>query len=166
MLQTLEREKEQVKGLFDRVEEVEEVAEAIAETSPEQADKLRKVALSALHDAAPVRLSIAAALLDLSSRTVHSWVSEGLLPLRTESPKRVDPETLHRVLHLVRELRAAGKQRGLLDAVWYRLQDATLLESAELQTSLKQLRRGELKPALTRAEEASAKTDKGVLASK
>lgn len=153
MAQTLEREKEQVEALFDRVETVEEVAEAIEEREPAQATKLRCVAEDALSSAQPVRLAIAAQLLALSDRTIRTWVDEGVLALVTEHPKRVDPGRLHQVLHLVKELRAAGRHKDLLNAVWYRLQDDALLNRADLTKSLQQLRRGELVPALTKDEE-------------
>lgn len=50
---------------------------------------------------------------------------------------------LHEVLHLVRNFRRAGRTKGLLDAVWYRLSDRALLERADLVESLEQMRRGE-----------------------
>ncbi|MFE4822890.1 hypothetical protein ACFRFU_42050 [Streptomyces sp. NPDC056704] len=153
MTQTLDREKEQVEALFQRVETVEEVAEAIEEHEPAQATRLRCVAEDALSNAQPVRLAIAAQLLALSDRTIRTWVEEGVLALVAEHPKRVDPSRLHQVLHLVRELRAAGQQRDLLSTVWYRLQDAALLDRADLAKSLQQLRRGDVAPALTKDEE-------------
>lgn len=154
MTATLEHEKEQVKALFERVEAVEEVAHDIQASSPGNAVKLREVAERALGDAPPVRLKTAARLLALSDRTVRTWVSEGVLQLREEHPQRVDLVRLHEVLHLVQDLRAAGRQRDLLSAVWHRLQDAALLERADLQRSLEQLRQGEVTPAETAEEEA------------
>lgn len=59
----------------------------------------------------------------------------------------------------VKELREAGwapREEVLqeaADAVWYRLQDAVLRDRKDLQDSLEQMRRGELRPALTKAEE-------------
>jgi hypothetical protein len=150
MPQALEHEEAQVKALFERVERVEAVAEKIRD---QEAAELRDVALAALNAAPPVRLRIAASLLDLSDRTVRVWADEGLLPLVEEHPKRVDPVQLHRVLHLVRELRAAGRNRDLLNAVWYRLQDVALIDREDLATSIRQLKTGQLKPAMTKDEE-------------
>lgn len=155
MAQTLDREKEQVEALFQRVETVEEVAEAIEASQPREATKLRSVAEDALNSAQPVRIAIAAKLLALSDRTIRTWVDEGVLALVAEHPKRVDPGRLHQVFHLVSELRAAGRKRDLLDAVWYRMQDDELLGRADLAESLRQLRRGELVPALTKDEESA-----------
>jgi hypothetical protein len=44
---------------------------------------------------------------------------------------------------LVSGLRAAGQDRDLLDQVWRRLEDATLLDRDDLRDSLGQMRRGE-----------------------
>ncbi|MFC7841887.1 hypothetical protein [Streptomyces sp. NPDC057382] len=157
MTQTLEREKEQVRALFDRVERVEAVAERIERQDPEEALELRSVAEDALCTAEPVRLKIAASLLALSDRTVRTWVDEGVLSLASKHPQRLDPVQLHRVLHLVRELRTAGRNRDLINAVWTRLQDAALLDREDMKTSLRQLRKGEVEPALTKDEEAAAR---------
>ncbi|MEJ8662279.1 hypothetical protein [Streptomyces sp. MS1.AVA.4] len=153
MTQTLEREEEQVRNLLDRVERVEAAAEQIEDQQPAVASDLRSVAEDALCDAGPVRLKIAASLLDLSDRTVRTWADEGILDVVSEHPQRVDPVRLHRVWHLVRELRAAGRNRDLVSAVWYRLQDEALLDRGDLTTSLRQLRKGQVEPALTKDEE-------------
>ncbi|MFF3140807.1 hypothetical protein ACFVRU_03470 [Streptomyces sp. NPDC057927] len=156
MTQTLEREEEQVRALFDRVERVEAVAERIESQEPDEASELRSVAWAALCTAEPVRLKIAASLLALSDRTVRTWVAEGVLSLASEHPQRLDAIQLHRVFHLVRELRAAGRNRDLINAVWNRLQDAALLDREDLKTSLQQLREGQVEPALTKDEEEAA----------
>ncbi|WP_329468713.1 hypothetical protein [Streptomyces sp. NBC_01431] len=156
MTQTLEREEKQVRALFDRVERVEAVAERIESREPDQATELRSVAEAALGTAEPVRLKIAASLLALTDRTVRTWVAEGVLSLASEHPQRVDPIQLHRVLHLVKELRAAGRNRDLINSVWNRLQDAALLDREDLKTSLRQLREGQVEPALTKDEEEAA----------
>jgi hypothetical protein len=51
--------------------------------------------------------------------------------------------SVHAVSHLVSELRAAGQDGDLLDQVWRRLEDAALLDRADLRESLDQMRRGE-----------------------
>lgn len=149
MTKMLEREEEQVRALFSRVERVEAVADRIQGMEPAQASELRSVAEDALSTAEPVRLKIAASLLDLSDRTVRTWVEEGVLSLVSDSPQRIDPTRLHQVLHLVRDLRAAGHKRDLINAVWYRLQDAALLDREDLKASLQQLRKGQVEPAFT-----------------
>ncbi len=75
---------------------------------------------------------------------MRAWSDEGVLLKASESPRLLlDAEQVHRVWHLLRELRAAGKTRGLLDEVYRRLSDGALLERPDLQESLKQMRRGE-----------------------
>ena len=128
---------------WERVEEIE----AIAATLPE-ADERRARLLSLAHKelaaCAPVRPRIAADLLGVTEKTVRAWVAEGVLSAAVTSPRLlVEPERLHEVVHLVRELRAAGATRGLLDEVYRRLADQALLEDPDLIESLAQMRRGQ-----------------------
>jgi hypothetical protein len=102
------------------------------------------LAHATLRDIGPLRPVIAARLLELNEKTVRAWSDEGVLAKAGESPRLLlDPEQVHRVWHLVRELRAKGKTRGLLDEVYRRLSDAALLEREDLRKSLKQMHRGE-----------------------
>ena len=55
----------------------------------------------------------------------------------------LDLQSVHQVSHVVRNLREHGKDRDLLDEVWRRLNDAVLLERADLQESIEQMHRGE-----------------------
>jgi hypothetical protein len=99
-----------------------------------------------LEDAKPIRVSVAAQLLGLSRKTVDVWADAGLLTVAEEpgsTVKVLDPRRLYEVKTLVDDLRAAGKKRGLAEAVWHRLQDRKAVESTELQESLEQMRRGE-----------------------
>ena len=94
--------------------------------------------------AAPVPLSVAASVLGLTEETAHAWLRAGLLTSTVhEPPVLLDPERLLTVLRLVRDLREARRQQGLLDEVWRRIDDAELLERADLQEGLAQMRRGE-----------------------
>jgi DNA-binding transcriptional MerR regulator len=141
---TLAAEEARIKHLFDRVEKVEEVA-AAPNLDDKQRAVLQEVAHQALLEGGPVRVSIAAQILDLSERTVRSWAKEGVL-VAAESPSSrvlLDPECLHEVLHLIRDIRARGRDRNLLEHVWYRLSDQALRERTDLQDSLAQMRRGE-----------------------
>ncbi|MFF7634219.1 hypothetical protein ACFZB9_13845 [Kitasatospora sp. NPDC008050] len=60
---------------------------------------------------------------------------------------------LHEVWQLVRDLRAQGRNRGLLNAVWYRLADQSILDSDDVAEGLEQLRSGLTRPAPTQEEE-------------
>lgn len=88
---------------------------------------------------------MAAQLHGLSDKTVRAWVEQGvLLAADTSSPRLLlDAERVHDVLHLVKDLRAAGASVGLLDEVQRRLVDASWLDRADLAESLAQLQRGE-----------------------
>ncbi len=67
----------------------------------------------------PVRVSIAAQLLKLSRKTVEAWAREGLLTEASGRHRRLLPalQRLHEVLHLMRDLRANGRDRNLIEAV-------------------------------------------------
>ncbi len=136
-------ERDRVSALFSRVEQIEDVANTLAADDPRRRT-LSIVVRQELSAAEAVRPVIAAALLELTEKTVRAWVQEGVLTARTERPRLLlDPSRLHDVWHLVRELKAAGRHRGLLDEVYHRLADAALLERGDLQASLEQMRRGE-----------------------
>lgn len=98
-----------------------------------------------LASASPLRPRIAAELLSLSEKTVRAWTEEGVLIRAASTSSRVllDMRRVHQVLHLVQDLRAAGKTAGLLDEVHRRLVDATWLEREDLAESLEQMRRSE-----------------------
>lgn len=136
-------EEQQVRDALDRVEELEDIAASL----PEQDDRrtrLIRVARETLRDVGPVRPVIAARLLQLNEKTIRAWSDEGVLLKASESPRLLlDAEQVHRVWHLIRELRAARRTRGLLEEVHRRLSDAALLDRADVQESLAQMRRGE-----------------------
>ncbi len=55
----------------------------------------------------------------------------------------LDVHSVHVVSHILRDLRAAGRDRDLLEEVWRRLNDAALLDRDDLRESFGQMRRGE-----------------------
>ncbi|MBB5806227.1 chromatin segregation and condensation protein Rec8/ScpA/Scc1 (kleisin family) [Saccharothrix ecbatanensis] len=133
----------QIRDLFDRIEEIEEVASSLAE-GDERRRKLNGVVTKTLRKAPPVRPVVAGELLDLTEKTVKAWAREGVLAIHSREPRMLlDAERLHEVLHVVAELRRAGRSRALLDEVHRRLSDSALLERADLADSLAQMHRGE-----------------------
>jgi hypothetical protein len=133
----------QIRDLFEQIEEIEEVAETLSKDD-ERRHKLAGVVARALRQAPPIRPIVAGELLDLTEKTVKAWAREGVLAISTEEPRMLlDASRLHEVLHLVSDLRQAGKNRGLLDEVHRRLSDQSLLERTDLATSLEQMHRGE-----------------------
>jgi hypothetical protein len=67
-----------------------------------------------------------------------------VLTVARRSPRLLlDVRSVHAISHVIRELRAAGKDRDLLDEVRRRLSDETLLAREDLRESLNQMRRGE-----------------------
>lgn len=130
--------------LMDRVETLESVARSLPEQDDRRSQLLRLVEKD-LATAAPLRPRVAAQLLGLSEKTVRAWVEEGvLLVADTSSPRLLlAVERVHDVLHLVKDLRAAGMTVGLLDEVHRRLADASWFGRSDLAESVEQMRRGE-----------------------
>jgi DNA-binding transcriptional MerR regulator len=138
----LAEEEQVVRAALTTVEDVESVVLGMQPTDSGR-KTLRSVIDRTLKATPPVRPAVAARVLGLTEKTVRHWADEGVLTIKQARPQRLDVERLHEVLHLLRDLREAGKTRGLLDEVWRRLSDQALLERTDLQESLAQMRRGE-----------------------
>src|SRR5689334_1866435 len=131
-----------IRDLFDTIEELESVASSLAEDD-ERRHKLDGVVAKTLRQAPPVRPVVAGELLDLTEKTVKAWAREGVLAIHSQEPRMLlDTVRLHEVLHLVSDLRRAGKTRGLIDEVHRRLSDQSLLDRSDLATSLDEMRSG------------------------
>lgn len=144
----LATEEQTVRAALTTVEDVERVVLGMTRQDAEtrqSRDILCSVIDRTLKATPPVRPAVAARVLGLTEKTVRHWADEGVLTLKqaTATRRGVDPARLHAVLHLVRDLRAAGQTRGLLDEVWRRLNDQALLDREDLQESLAQMRLGE-----------------------
>ncbi len=130
-----------------------EMLEAFAGNLPDpmqQAEQMR-VAMDLISDLGPIRPVAVSKVLGLTEKTVRAWATEGALDIALTEPRvLLDPLSVHTVLHLVEALRAAGQTRGLLDEVYRRLSDASLIESADMQESLRQMRQGQGEVVRTR----------------
>ncbi len=132
----------QIRNLFDTIEELESVASSLAEDD-ERRHKLDGVVAKTLRQAPPVRPVVAGELLDLTEKTVKAWAREGVLAIHSQEPRMLlDTVRLHEVLHLVSDIRRAGKTRGLIDEVHRRLSDQSLLDRPDLASSLDEMRSG------------------------
>jgi hypothetical protein len=147
---TIAVEEQRIRKLFERVETVEDVANTLAEDD-ERRTKLLAVSNDALADESTIRPIIAARVLGLSEKTVRAWAKQGVLTVVRRSPRLLlDVQSVHMISHLIRDLRAAGRDRDLLDEVWHRLSDTVVLERDDLRKSLDQMHRGQgrvLRPA-------------------
>ena len=140
---TIAVEENRVRKLFKLVEEVEEVANSLPETD-DRRRRLLNVSNATLTEEATIRPVIAARLLGLSEKTIRAWADQGVLVVSQRVPRLLlDVMSVHEVSHLIRQLRATGKDRDLLDAVWHRLNDDTLGDRDDFQESLSQMRRGQ-----------------------
>ncbi|MCO1577828.1 hypothetical protein M8C13_18910 [Crossiella sp. SN42] len=140
----VERECQETSEQFGLIGELEGIAE---DADPQTADRLRALVRKQVACLAPVRVSVTAKLLDVTTPTVRAWLDRGVLAEAEgdASTRRVDPRSLHAVMGLVRELRAAGAKPGnLLDQLWDRLADQALLDRSDLRESLARVRRGDL----------------------
>jgi hypothetical protein len=131
-----------IRDLFETIEELESVASSLAEDD-DRRRKLDGVVARTLRQAPPVRPVVASELLDLTEKTVKAWAREGVLAIHSQEPRMLlDTVRLHEVLHLVADLRRAGKTRGLIDEVHRRLSDQSLLDRSDLASSLDEMRSG------------------------
>jgi hypothetical protein len=136
-------EEKRIRSLFERVEAVEDVARSLPEDDERRA-RLLAVSSATLADEGTIRPVIAARLLGLSEKTVRAWAEQGVLATAERAPRLLlDVQSVHEVIHIIRELRAHGQNRNLLNEVWYRLGDTALLQRPDLQESIEQMRRGE-----------------------
>lgn len=136
-------EERRIRSLLDRVETVEDVARTLPEDDERRA-RLLDVSNAALADEGTLRPVIAARLLGLSEKTIRAWASEGVITVAQRTPRLLlDLRSVHEISHIVRQLREHGRDRDLLDEVWRRLNDAALLERADLQESIEQMHRGQ-----------------------
>ena len=132
--------------LMERVERIENVARTLE--PGEAKEELLNIATEDLRTAEPVRPAVAAKILGLTEKTVRAWYREGVLTAAKKEPRLLlELERVHEVLHLIRDLRSAGKTTGLLDEVYRRLSDAHWRDNQDLVESLAQMRRGEGIPA-------------------
>ncbi|WP_018348799.1 hypothetical protein [Longispora albida] len=119
----------------------------LADSLPEGSGTRRKAAEILNHwlgTIEPVPVSVAAKVLGLSEPTIRKWVSEGvLIKVGGRGPVKLEAAPVLKVADLVGRLREAGTRRGLLDAVWYRLQDQALLDREDLHESVGQALRGQ-----------------------
>ena len=136
-------DEKRIRGAFDRAEAVEDVARTLPEDDERRA-RLLAVSTATLSDGGAIRPVIAARLLGLSEKTVRAWAAQGAIAVAQRKPRLLlDPQSVHLVSHIVRELREHGKDRDLLDEVWRQLNDSALLERADLRESVEQMRRGQ-----------------------
>ncbi|GAA2354748.1 hypothetical protein Cme02nite_47990 [Catellatospora methionotrophica] len=138
---TVASDREKIAALLASVEELEDIARTLDD---ERRARLLRVARQWLATCEPIRPVIAAELLDLSEPTIREWARTGIFAIvEVNGQPRLEPRRFHEVWHLIRDLRAAGQTRGLLDAVWRYLEDTALLERDDVRESLAQMRRGE-----------------------
>lgn len=127
--------------LFD---EARELVEQTRSGGDEQlAAQLDRHAWRIVREADPVRLSYAAAVLDIVDQTVRDWLQAGLLEDFGGAPQRVALESVARVRELVRDLRASGHQRDLMTAVLRALELDEVGRDERFRTSVAQMRHGE-----------------------
>jgi hypothetical protein len=151
----------QAQQLLDGVALLERAAGELDEASPTRVELL-EFAARELREAPAVRVSVAAQLLGLDAKTVRAWASEGVLHrVETTGHQRLDLGRIHEVWSLVRQLREAGKQRGLLDEVYRRLQDDALLNSPEFNEGWEQYLRGEYEIVRPRVHASSRDDGRG-----
>lgn len=145
------RELDTAERIARDIDELDELESALTRNKDA---RLRVVRLRRrrLDEAPSVRLSVAGKLLDLSLPTIRVWIERGLLDeIDGSSPRRITLGSVLEVRPLVRELRALGRDRNLLEAVLARLEDERTLSDRKLRRSLDEMHSGELTDIAPRA---------------
>ena len=136
-------EENRIRSLLERVETVEDVARSLP-AGDERRSRLLEVSSKALAEEGTIRPVIAARLLGLSEKTIRAWASQGVIAVAQRTPRLLlDLASVHEISQILDQLREHGKDRDLLDEVWRRLNDAALIERADMQESIGQMRRGQ-----------------------
>jgi DNA-binding transcriptional MerR regulator len=137
-------ERQTAEMLIDEVEQLDAVDAAVQSGQTGRAHTLVRALRSRLAEK-PVRVSVAAELIGVSQPTIRAWADEGVLEtVDADGPRAVTLGSVLRVRPVVAELRALGRQRDLMSAVLAQVDDRELLDDKRLQSSLAQMRRGEL----------------------
>ena len=138
------RELDTAERIARDIDELDELESALARNQDARL-KVVRLRRRRLDEAPSIRLSVAGKLLDLSLPTIRVWIGRGLLDeVDGSSPRRVTLASVLGVRPLLRELRALGRDRNLLEAVLARLEDERTLADGKLRRSLDEMRRGEL----------------------
>ena len=138
------RELDTAERIARDVDELSELESSLARNKDARL-KVVRIRRRRLDEAPSVRLSVAATLLDLSVPTIRIWIDRGLLDdVDDSSPRHVTLKSVLEVRPLVRELRALGRARNLLEAVLARLEDERTLSDRDLRRSLDEMRTGKL----------------------
>jgi DNA-binding transcriptional MerR regulator len=138
------RELDTAERIARDLDDLAELEKALGENS-EARRKVISIRRRRLADAPSVRLSVAGEMLNLSIPTIRVWIDRGLLDeIPDTSPRRVSLGSVLEVRPLVRELRALGRDRNLLEAVLAQAEDEQALSDRKVRRSLDEMTRGEL----------------------
>lgn len=138
------RELDTAERIARDIAELDELEDSLARNKDARL-KVVRIRRRRLADAPSVRLSVAGKLLDLSAPTIRAWIDRGLLnEVDGSSPRRITLQSVLEVRPLVRELRALGRDRNLLEVVLARVEDKRTLSDRKLRKSLDEMRSGKL----------------------
>jgi DNA-binding transcriptional MerR regulator len=141
---TVTVEEQRVRALFGAADKAGNVAYSLPEGDVRRSDLL-DVSHAVLAEVATVRVIIAAKILGLSEKTIRTWANQGVLTVTEREPRLLlDAASVYEVSHFIRQLRAAGRNRDLLDEIGRHLHDRALIEDDDFQESLAEMRRGEV----------------------
>jgi len=149
-------------SVVDVVEDLNALQElAQHETDPDRRRTLDDVRARLADRDSGAKVSEAAELLGVTPPTVRAWIKSGLLvAVPGARPARVDLLCLADVKRAVDLLRAHGTDRDLLAAVYRRLRDAELIESAAFKAGMADFGAGRIVPIGDDLREEMANLDR------
>lgn len=147
-MSTVAAEKHETLVMFAHVEKLEAIANRVDQSDETSAQELYDLAESVVGQVPPVRIAVAAELLDVTKVTIKSWCQRGILA-RAESSmtpvQTLDPHRLHEVWHIVRDLREIGSKPGnLAEQIWHRLEDRQVTESEAFLQGVREWQAGDV----------------------
>jgi hypothetical protein len=115
----------------------------IAFEEKQAASKLMHLAWEQLADAPPIRVSLVVPWLEVSDHTITTWCRRGILEELQSSPRRLSLISVVAVRSALDQLRQAGRDRDLTNALINRIELDELNKDQGFRESLEQAGRGE-----------------------
>ena len=120
---TIAEDARRIGVLFNRIDDLDEVAYSFPEAD-DRCDRLRQLANATLAEEAPIRPTVAAALLGVDEQIVREWGISGVLIVATRRPRLAfDVTSVYEISRLIRDLRELDRDQ--LDEMWHQLTEAS-----------------------------------------
>jgi hypothetical protein len=104
-----------------------------------EADSIR---WALVNETRPIKLSLAAEILDISIPTARAWAKQGVLEELSTSPQRVTLSSVAQIFEILLKLDKSQHKTDLLAAVLAEIERQELIKDERFRESLKQMQQG------------------------